>query len=418
MSTSKDEDEVPPPQRPPSPPPHMAFSARGLIPPNFASFKPRDYRMQQSHPVTHVAWSCDGKKFAAVGLDKSTRVWNPEKSMELRAATLYSGAHSDDVDYISWNPAHPELFCTSSQKDRRIVFWDARQSRSVQSVSLKVSPQQTSYAPDGRTLLYTSAGHQLWFMTLSTKEQWQMSDKEPMTGSTAMFNHMGDGVIITHHSEHSIRVIDYPSMAVRETPAAHVGGCVAVALDPRGRYLASGGIDSIVNMFDLSEWICARTITSCEHAINALSFSHDGEFLAIANTGNYIDIVRGSVISVAQLRPLIHPSHPTMSQTQQGSFTYTDGGQKIKAVFVIGETRFKFIGSMGDLAATIDYPAVLSYDDVSQLRGKGLPFVVEVGIQSVTIRIRDGPTIVADVGADVSPESMLGGTGDWTDEPR
>lgn len=140
----------------------------------------------------------------------------------------------------------------------------------MQSVSLKVSPQQTSYAPDGRTLLYTSAGHQLWFMALnpgadgSTKEQWQMSDKEPMTGSTAMFNHTGDGVIITHHSEHSIRVIDYPSMAVRETPAAHVGGCVAVALDPRGRYLASGGIDSIVNMFDLSEWICARTITSCE----------------------------------------------------------------------------------------------------------------------------------------------------------
>jgi hypothetical protein len=30
------------------------------------------------------------------------------------------------------------------------------------------------------------------------------------------------------------------------------------------RYLASGGYDSIVNMFDLSEWICARTITACE----------------------------------------------------------------------------------------------------------------------------------------------------------
>lgn len=41
--------------------------------------------MQQSHPVTHVAWSCDGKKFAAVGLDKSTRVWNPEKSVCLRS---------------------------------------------------------------------------------------------------------------------------------------------------------------------------------------------------------------------------------------------------------------------------------------------------------------------------------------------
>jgi hypothetical protein len=50
-----------------------------------------------------------------------------------------------------------------------------------------------------------------------------------------MFNHVGDGVILTHHSEHTLRVMDYPSLTVRESPAAHVGGCVAVALDPRGR---------------------------------------------------------------------------------------------------------------------------------------------------------------------------------------
>jgi len=50
-----------------------------------------------------------------------------------------------------------------------------------------------------------------------------------------MFNHAGDSVILTHHSEHTLRVMDYPSLTVRESPAAHVGGCVAVALDPRGR---------------------------------------------------------------------------------------------------------------------------------------------------------------------------------------
>jgi WD40 repeat protein len=48
------------------------------------------------------------------------------RQMEHKSAALFSGGHSDDVDYVSWNPTHPELFCTSSQKDRRIVFWDAR----------------------------------------------------------------------------------------------------------------------------------------------------------------------------------------------------------------------------------------------------------------------------------------------------
>src|SRR5882757_3550909 len=53
--------------------------------------------------------------------------------MESRAATLFSGGHSDDVDYVSWNPTHPELFCTSGQKDRRIVFWDARRMLMISS---------------------------------------------------------------------------------------------------------------------------------------------------------------------------------------------------------------------------------------------------------------------------------------------
>ncbi|TFY82700.1 hypothetical protein EWM64_g1313, partial [Hericium alpestre] len=271
--------------------------------------------------MTHVAWSCDGKKLAAVGIDRIVRVWQPEKSMEMRSATLFSGGHLDDVDYVAWNPTHPELFCSSSQKDRRIVFWDARQSRHIQMVSLRVPPAQMNYSPDGKTLLYISVGNQLHFMEYKkdtskegeeAKEQWTTVDREPNTASTAMFNHAGDGIILTHNSEHTIRVLDYPSLQLYENPAAHVGGCVAVALDPRGRYLASGGHDSIVNLFDLSEWICARTITACEHAITALSFSHDGEFIAIANQGPYIDICATETSEPMHRVPALAPS-PTVT---------------------------------------------------------------------------------------------------------
>ena len=64
-----------------------------------------------------------------------------------------------------------------------------------------------------------------------------------------------------------------------------------------------------MNLFDTSEWIAARTITVCEcvappwlwvwsetdnarQAISDLSFSHDGEYLAIAGADNCVDIVR------------------------------------------------------------------------------------------------------------------------------
>ncbi|KAJ7579099.1 WD40-repeat-containing domain protein [Mycena floridula] len=297
-----DEEEVQPPQRPPSPPAHTTFAARGVHPPTFSAFKPREVRLTPSQAtsvpwsMSHVAWSCDGKKLAAVGVDKVTRVWNSEKNMDARSASMFSGGHSEDVDYVSWNPTHPELFCTTSQKDKHVVFWDARQSRNLQQCQTKGFPMQTSYAPDGRSLLYTTTGQLVFRLAIGPqgdkgKEQWSASDlNEKLSASSVTFNNVGDGLILTFPSEHAFRVLDYPSLTVQETPAAHVGGCVAVAVDPRGRYLASGGHDSIVNIFDTSDWICARTISSCEHAIHALSFSYDGEYIAIASSGSYIDI--------------------------------------------------------------------------------------------------------------------------------
>ncbi len=118
---------------------------------------------------------------------------------------------------------------------------------------------QAQWSPmDRAPVLLRSLSLFLHSVTSSQSVLWQL------TASTAMFNHTGDSVILTHMSEHAIRIVDVPSLALRENLAAHVGGCVAAALDPRGRYLASGGHDSIVNLFDTSEWIAARTITVCE----------------------------------------------------------------------------------------------------------------------------------------------------------
>jgi hypothetical protein len=49
--------------------------------PNFSAFRPRDIKIASPHVMSHVAWNCDGKKLAAVGIDKNTRIWQPEKSV-------------------------------------------------------------------------------------------------------------------------------------------------------------------------------------------------------------------------------------------------------------------------------------------------------------------------------------------------
>ncbi|KAK7695381.1 hypothetical protein QCA50_000016 [Cerrena zonata] len=290
----KDDDDTGP-QRAPSPPPHTTFAARGVHAPTFSAFRPRDTRIVSTQAMNHVAWNCDGQRLAAVGIDKLVRVWSPEKSMELRSAQIYSGGHSDDVDYISWNPTHPDLFCTSSSRDKRIVFWDARQSRPVQVMAVRYIPVQTAYSPDARILTVFSNAKTMYCLRYGNqgedlKEQWYQTDIPGFAASSAVFSPAGDALVVAMSSEASVRIISFPAHEVLHSMPAHLHGCTALALDPRGRYVATGGNDTIVNLFDTQEWVCVRTITACDNGITALSFSYDGEFIAIASTGSYIDI--------------------------------------------------------------------------------------------------------------------------------
>ena len=60
------------------------WNTRKHQPPSFSAFKPRDYRFTgQARSMSHVAWSCDGKRIAAVGLDKMARVWNADKQVRV-----------------------------------------------------------------------------------------------------------------------------------------------------------------------------------------------------------------------------------------------------------------------------------------------------------------------------------------------
>jgi THO complex subunit 3 len=125
--------------------------------------------------------------------------------MDPRAASFFSGGHADDVDYVAWNPTHPELFCTSSQKDRRVVFWDARQSRSLQQLTLRSAPMQINYSPDGRTIVCVSVAHHVSFLALGkegeeSKETWRPLPKDSVH-------------ILTRHFQHIFRLMRFTDLA-------------------------------------------------------------------------------------------------------------------------------------------------------------------------------------------------------------
>ena len=94
--------------------------------------------------------------------------------------------------------------------------------------------------------------------------------------------------------EGRVRILSYPdfepvfrvSYAVADGESdefmlkGHTAACLTTELSPTGRYLATGGADSIVALFDTADWICQRTVTNLAGPVKGISeYLSRGAFL-------------------------------------------------------------------------------------------------------------------------------------------
>lgn len=67
-------------------------------------------------------------------------------------------------------------------------------------------------------------------------------------------------------------------------------------MSPTGRYLAIGGTDALISLWDTYEWVCRRTLVGMQGNVKTVSFSWDGSFIAGgSDEGTGIEIVSTSV---------------------------------------------------------------------------------------------------------------------------
>lgn len=86
-------------------------------------------------------------------------------------------------------------------------------------------------------------------------------------------------------TEGKIRILSYPDLqpvlhvnhAVKEGESTefmlqgHTASCLTTELSPTGRYLATGGADSIIALFDTKDWICQRTVSRMVGPVKSIS---------------------------------------------------------------------------------------------------------------------------------------------------
>lgn len=53
--------------------------------------------------------------------------------------------------------------------------------------------------------------------------------------------------------------------------SGHTSSCLSAEIQPTGKYLATGGSDSIIALWDTSDWICQRTLSKMVGPVRSLS---------------------------------------------------------------------------------------------------------------------------------------------------
>ncbi|KAJ6014638.1 hypothetical protein N7540_009229 [Penicillium herquei] len=260
-----------------------------------------------SHTIRTLAWNPAGSLIATGSADKTLRIWNPERA-HVRYSTELRG-HSAAVENVLFNPIR-DAELASCSADGTVRIWDVRSKTCVSRLDVGGEAFTLSWSADGGTMLVGRKDDTLIPISVRSPSTPTILSNEAGTSSvpdasiyTALPARPQD--VQTNATAFSwkipspespnlrcflttgegrVKIVDYPSFETLHTLNAHTAACISLALAPHGRYLAIGGGDALISLWDTTEWMCLRTCSSENGgAIRGVSWSFDGRYICGAS---------------------------------------------------------------------------------------------------------------------------------------
>ncbi len=186
---------------------------------------------ENSQGITAVAFSPDGRFFAASGRDGLIRVWRSDKKQIWKIL----GEHAGWVKCLAFSP--DGKFLASGGSDKTVRLWDTSVWRPVRTLSgHERSVNTVQFSPDSKTL--ASAG----------------DDTE-------------------------ILVWDVESGRKVKALGRHKDIVTSLSFYPNGKFLASGSADFKIKIWATDNWKEAAEIGGIPNSVEAVAFSPDGKLL-------------------------------------------------------------------------------------------------------------------------------------------
>jgi WD40 repeat protein len=283
-----------------------------------------------------VSWNVSGTILASAS-QSGTKLWpidvNSSATHTLREMATLSHSTSKPIDRVRFHPTEESLLCTSSE-DQSVQLWDVRDrsgssggssalSRSFGKIKLKSKkslvaasvewhPQHSSYLAltekdnsvhiyDVRKLNAPSAGDAIKSFKFDDVviSETHFSPSGSHLVSAARRVNDGMGIIqicpwgVGGEVEESGMNDEHESLEPKNkvsTFVGHTGPIYSISFSPDGKFLATGGNDALVGLWDVKSMTCQATISSRTKFIRSVAFSHDSKVVACCSEEEGVDL--------------------------------------------------------------------------------------------------------------------------------
>mmetsp|Transcript_64370 Transcript_64370/g.123874 ORF Transcript_64370/g.123874 Transcript_64370/m.123874 type:complete len:365 (-) Transcript_64370:20-1114(-) len=231
-----------------------------------------------------------GDKLLIATKDNALRLFDAERSEEER---FWPGEWMS----MQCDPNNPHIAAAVSWNGKFRVF----DTRSAASTVFDVDLKKTSHtmkeflvlcwSPDSKHIAVNNRSDQVYLLDLRTPGSLRLGASKNMQHEVNQMVWTVDGEslwIATGGTPGKVHIFPAPSLTNEASQAAvaHQYTTISLAADPTGRYIATGGGDCMVTLWDPGHLVCTRSFGFATQAVTTLGFNRSGSLLAWGTGGS------------------------------------------------------------------------------------------------------------------------------------
>jgi WD40 repeat protein len=240
-------------------------------------FNSRQTLLGHENSVWCVASSPDGRRIVTGGSDKTARVWDAEKGLEI----LRLSGHGADVWMATFSPDGQHI--ATGSMDGTAKVWGARMGKEIRTFKGHLDRvTAAAWSPDGSRLLTGSCDDSAKVFDVRTGKEIRTFKGHASGVTSAAWSPDGKRVVTGSHDS-TARVWDVETGRELLALKKHVNSVHCVAWSPDGERIATGSNDRTAKVWDARTGRLLLSLDGHASKVDGMSFSPDGGRVATAS---------------------------------------------------------------------------------------------------------------------------------------